>query len=62
MMNPSIYLGSLQKIESDEPILSDMQGFTIFSRWSSGVFILILIAYWESSLKIECDEYDMIYR
>jgi hypothetical protein len=60
MMILSIYPGSLQKIESDEPILSDMQGLTIFSRWSSRPCMSILIAYLESSRRIESDEYDII--
>jgi hypothetical protein len=34
MMILSIYTGSLQKNESDEPISSDMQGITIFSSIS----------------------------
>jgi hypothetical protein len=56
----SIYMGSLHKIKSDEPISSNMQGITNFSRWSSKPCMSILIAYLESSWKIEFDEYDII--
>jgi hypothetical protein len=60
MLIPSIYYSSLQKIKSDEPISSDMQGLTIFSRWSSRPCMSILIAYLESPRRIESDEYDII--
>jgi hypothetical protein len=49
MMIPSIYMGSLQRIEVDEPISSDMQGITIFSKWSSRPCKSILITYFKSS-------------
>jgi hypothetical protein len=54
------YLESSWKIESNDPISSDMQGLTTFSRWSSRPCMSILNAYLESSRRIEFDEYDII--
>jgi hypothetical protein len=38
----------------------DLSTFSIFSRWSTRAHVSILIAYLESSQKIESDEYDII--
>jgi hypothetical protein len=55
MSEMMIYLGSLRDSESDEPLLDDMRDISIFSTGCMS----ILIAYLDSSLKIEFDEYDL---
>jgi hypothetical protein len=55
-----IYMGSLERIGVDEPILSDMQGVTIFSKCSFRPCKSILITYLESSRSLESNEYDVI--
>jgi hypothetical protein len=56
MSEMMIYLGSLQDFESDEPLLDDIRDISIFSMGC----MLVLIAYLDSSLKIESDEYDLV--
>jgi hypothetical protein len=54
------YSESLRAHDSNEPFPDDMQVVTIFSRWSFGPQMMILITYLDSSLKIKSDEYILI--